>query len=119
MEVSRQLHAPAALPPGNEPWYPLDRRLGGPQSLLLPFPEFLVRVCIEICQNVFCLFLYTYSEPSFAFIISIFQFQNSEKQRKRNFDCKVLIIRGGREEEEEEKRKKKNKSFPCGLSTST
>jgi hypothetical protein len=28
MEVSGQLHAPAALPPG----YPLDRRLGGPQS---------------------------------------------------------------------------------------
>jgi len=31
MEVSGQLHAPAALPPGTEP-YPLDRRLGGPQS---------------------------------------------------------------------------------------
>jgi hypothetical protein len=27
--VSGQLHAPAALPPGKEPWYPLDRRLGG------------------------------------------------------------------------------------------
>jgi len=31
MEVSGQLHAPAALPPVS-PWYPLDRRLGGPQS---------------------------------------------------------------------------------------
>jgi hypothetical protein len=32
MEVSGQLYAPAALPPGKEaPWYPLDRRLGGPQ----------------------------------------------------------------------------------------
>jgi hypothetical protein len=32
MEVSGQLHAPTALPPG---WAPLtlDRRLGGPQSL--------------------------------------------------------------------------------------
>jgi hypothetical protein len=30
--VSGQLHAPAALPPGKEPRYPLDRRLGGPQS---------------------------------------------------------------------------------------
>jgi len=29
MEVSGQLHVPAALPPGKEP---LDRRLGGPQS---------------------------------------------------------------------------------------
>jgi hypothetical protein len=29
MEVSGQLHAPAALP---GTWYPLDRRLGGPQS---------------------------------------------------------------------------------------
>jgi hypothetical protein len=33
MEVSGQLHAPAALPPqGKSPWYPLDRRLSGPQS---------------------------------------------------------------------------------------
>jgi hypothetical protein len=32
MEVSSQLHAPAALPPGKDPWYPLDWRLGGPQS---------------------------------------------------------------------------------------
>jgi hypothetical protein len=32
MEVSGQLHAQAALPPGKSPWYPLDRRLGGPQS---------------------------------------------------------------------------------------
>jgi hypothetical protein len=29
MEVTGQLHAPAALPPGKEP---LDRRLGGTQS---------------------------------------------------------------------------------------
>jgi hypothetical protein len=27
-----QLHAPAALPQGKGPWYPLDRRLGGPQN---------------------------------------------------------------------------------------
>jgi hypothetical protein len=32
MEVSGQLHAPAALPPGKDPCYSLDRRLGGPQS---------------------------------------------------------------------------------------
>jgi hypothetical protein len=32
MEVSGQLHAPAALPPGKEPRHPLGRRLGGPQS---------------------------------------------------------------------------------------
>jgi hypothetical protein len=25
-------HAPAALPPGKEPRYPLDRRVGGPQD---------------------------------------------------------------------------------------
>jgi hypothetical protein len=30
--VSGQLDAPAALPPGKEPRYPLYRRLGGPQS---------------------------------------------------------------------------------------
>jgi hypothetical protein len=32
MEVSGQLHASVALPQGKSPWYPLDRRLGGPQS---------------------------------------------------------------------------------------
>jgi hypothetical protein len=32
MEVSGQLDAPAALPPGKSPPYPLYRRLGGPQS---------------------------------------------------------------------------------------
>jgi hypothetical protein len=32
VEVSGQFHAPAALPPGKELRYPLDRRLGGPQS---------------------------------------------------------------------------------------
>jgi hypothetical protein len=32
MEVSGQLHAPAAFPQGKSRWYPLDRRLGGPQS---------------------------------------------------------------------------------------
>jgi hypothetical protein len=32
LEVSGQLHAPAALPPGRSPRYPLYRRLGGPQS---------------------------------------------------------------------------------------
>jgi hypothetical protein len=30
--VSGQLHAAAALPQGKSPWYPLDRRLGCPQS---------------------------------------------------------------------------------------
>jgi hypothetical protein len=32
MELSGQLHVPAVLPQGKSPWYPLDRRLGGPQS---------------------------------------------------------------------------------------
>jgi hypothetical protein len=32
MEVSGQLHDPAALPQGKGPWYPLDRRLYGTQS---------------------------------------------------------------------------------------
>jgi hypothetical protein len=32
MEVSGQLHTPSALPQGKNPWYPLYRRLGGPQS---------------------------------------------------------------------------------------
>jgi len=32
MEVSGQLHALPLYPQGKSPWYPLDRRLGGPQS---------------------------------------------------------------------------------------
>jgi hypothetical protein len=32
MEVSGQLHARPLYPQGKSPWYPLDRRLGGPQS---------------------------------------------------------------------------------------
>jgi hypothetical protein len=32
MEVSSQLHFPAALTGERDPWYPLDRRLGEPQS---------------------------------------------------------------------------------------
>jgi len=32
MEVSCQLHDPAALPQRKSPWYPLDRRLGRPQD---------------------------------------------------------------------------------------
>jgi hypothetical protein len=33
LEVSGQLDAPAALPPGKRPLYPVDRRLGVPQNL--------------------------------------------------------------------------------------
>jgi hypothetical protein len=32
MEVSSQLDAPVTYPQGKSPRYPLDRRLGGPQS---------------------------------------------------------------------------------------
>jgi hypothetical protein len=32
MEVSCQLHAPAALPPGKEPLVPIGWEAGGPQS---------------------------------------------------------------------------------------
>jgi L-alanine-DL-glutamate epimerase-like enolase superfamily enzyme len=37
MEVSGHLHAPAALPPEKEPWYPFYRMLGGPQSWSVRF----------------------------------------------------------------------------------
>jgi len=30
--MSRQLHAPAALPPGKEPLVPMGRRVSGPQN---------------------------------------------------------------------------------------
>jgi len=32
MEISGQLYALATLPTWKSPWYPWDRRLGGPQS---------------------------------------------------------------------------------------
>jgi hypothetical protein len=32
MKVNGRLHAPASLPQGKSTWYPLDRKLGGPQS---------------------------------------------------------------------------------------
>jgi len=32
MKVSGQIHDPATLLPWKEPWYPLHRSLGGPQS---------------------------------------------------------------------------------------
>jgi hypothetical protein len=32
MEGSGQLHSSAALPQVKSPWYPLDRRQGGPQK---------------------------------------------------------------------------------------
>jgi hypothetical protein len=32
MEVSGQIHAPAALSPLKESWYEFDKRLGGPQG---------------------------------------------------------------------------------------
>jgi len=36
MEVSGQLHPPAALPPGKEPLVTMDRRVGGPQRAMTP-----------------------------------------------------------------------------------
>jgi hypothetical protein len=32
MEVSGQLHTSASLPQRKSHWYPLDKKLGGPQS---------------------------------------------------------------------------------------
>jgi hypothetical protein len=32
MKVSGQIHTPPLYPQGKSPWYPLDRRLDGPQS---------------------------------------------------------------------------------------
>jgi len=52
MEVSGQLHALTALPPGKCPWYSLDRRLSGPQcqfgysgkeKMPLPCPQELTK----------------------------------------------------------------------------
>jgi hypothetical protein len=47
MEVSGQIHAPAALPPGKQLRYPLDRRLGGPQSQSGPYGEEKNRLLLQ------------------------------------------------------------------------
>jgi len=39
MEVSGQLHTSTTLPPEKEPWYPLNSRMGVPQSLSGRFEE--------------------------------------------------------------------------------
>jgi hypothetical protein len=61
--MSDQLHAPAALPQGKNPWYPLDRRLGGHQSRsehggeeknFQPLPGFeppLIQAVAQRCTN--------------------------------------------------------------------
>jgi hypothetical protein len=35
MEMSGQLHVPAAVPQGKSLWYPLDRRLSGSHTIFL------------------------------------------------------------------------------------
>jgi hypothetical protein len=65
MEVSGQLHAPAAFPRGKSspPPYPLDSRLGGPQSrsglceeqknlcmILVVFNVYLAGVVSDVCN---------------------------------------------------------------------
>jgi hypothetical protein len=39
MEASGELHASAPVPPGKDPRYPSDRRLGEPHSLSGPYGE--------------------------------------------------------------------------------
>jgi hypothetical protein len=39
MEVNGQFHAPAALPQEKNPWHPLHRRLGRPQSQFVHYRE--------------------------------------------------------------------------------
>ena len=48
METNGQLYLPIALPPGNEPRYPLTRRLGGPWSRYGRFREWKNLPVIEI-----------------------------------------------------------------------
>jgi hypothetical protein len=55
MEVSGQLHASAALSQGKSPWYPLDRRLGGPQNqstcLYYCLELFMLLCQVEVCKK--------------------------------------------------------------------
>jgi hypothetical protein len=60
MEVSGKLHALTAFLPCKKPWYPLDRRLGGPQSRSglsgeeknsQPLPGFLPPIIQPVAQR--------------------------------------------------------------------
>jgi hypothetical protein len=52
--VSGQRHALAALyPRGNDPLYPLDRRLGGPQSWSGQRLEEKREVCVRVVNTLF------------------------------------------------------------------
>jgi hypothetical protein len=54
MEVSGQLHSPAALSQGKSPFYPLNRRMGGTQSHTIHFRIF----CVPFKSEVVPLFNY-------------------------------------------------------------
>jgi len=43
MEMNGQLYIPGVLPPGNEPHYPVTKRLGGPQTWSGRFGEAEIR----------------------------------------------------------------------------
>jgi hypothetical protein len=52
LEVCGELHAPAALPPGKEPRYPLDRRLGGVQSHSGKYGEEKIYISIFFIKDI-------------------------------------------------------------------
>jgi hypothetical protein len=76
MEVSGQLHASAALPPGKNLWYPLDRRLSGHQSRSgrggeeknsQPLPGLEAPIIQPVAQR--CLFRHRLSPENFGYTL--------------------------------------------------
>jgi hypothetical protein len=49
VEVSGQPHAPAALPPGKSPQYPLNRMLGGPFGVVIRTISFYMFISTINC----------------------------------------------------------------------
>jgi hypothetical protein len=82
MEVSGQLHALAILLQGKNPWYPLDRRLGGPWSQSgcggeeknsWPLPG-LEPLIIHPVAQCYMSYSSSWSETERCFITIVFQF---------------------------------------------
>jgi len=82
MEASGQLNAPAALPQGRSPCYPLNRRLGGLQSrsgldgeplIIQPLDQrYNTELCRLLDALLVCLFIYLFSTSFLSSLLHFF-----------------------------------------------
>jgi hypothetical protein len=79
MGASGQRHAPAALPPGKDPRYPLDRRLGGLRAVWTQRPEkksfASARDRISVVQLFLFLLVQLDCAPLFCIVVHSYEFR--------------------------------------------